>query len=176
MTRFMVLALALVVADSMLVSQSVVQAVMPAQANRGNITGHVWFDADCDGIKDAGEGNVPNAGVVQVVNTGSDHVLTPGDRAQTYYTDAQGHWQATLTPIGVDDLPVVFAIAVGEGTAAGLGYTVSPDGGDSILAGPTHASATFQVEAGVTKQVGEIGLCSLSTSQNIKVYLPMLQH
>lgn len=163
---------------SILLSQATAYAHQLAQVTRGNVAGHVWLDADCDGIKDTGEGNVANLGIVQLVNTGRDRILNPGDGAITAYTDVHGNWLATNQPVNdfLDGQPWLYAVAVGEGTAAGLGYKVSPESGDSILSGPTHASATFQVEAGVTKQMGEIGLCPLSAGQNIKIYLPMLQH
>ena len=158
-------------------SQPAIQAQQPAQVPEGAISGHVWFDANCDGRKDANEGNIANAGVVQLVNTGADRVLNTGDRAQTFYTDGEGNWQMTRVPVNwIDDQPTIWAIAVGEGSVAALGYKVSPEGGDSILSGSNHASPTFQLENGVTKPMGEIGLCLLLAGQSFKAYLPALQH
>ena len=145
----------------------------PVAIPEGNVAGHVWFDANCDGWKNGGEGDVPNTGIVQLVNTGADRVLTPGDRAQTFYTDSKGNWLMTRVPVDwIDDRPTVWAVAVGKGSAAALGYKPSPAGGDSILRGPEfgYASPTFQIQDGVTLQLGEIGVCPLP-----KALLPAIQ-
>jgi hypothetical protein len=144
----------------------------PAAVPKGNVAGHVWIDLNCDGIKDQGEGDAANLGIVQLVNTGNDRILNTGDQAQVYYTDAQGNWEARNRSINsvVDGQAIVFAIAVGKGSAAALGYRPSPEGKDTILKGPTFASATFQLQDGVTLNVGEIGVCPLP-----KVFLPSVR-
>lgn len=167
----------LIYASSILLSQPTILAQNPSQVALGYVSGHVWLDSDCDGIKESNESNVIHAGVVQVVNTGADRILNKGDMAQTYYTDSQGYWKTNQMPVNdFDNQPLLFAVAVGEGSAATLGYKVSPSGGDSILSGSNHASPTFQLQGGVTLQIGEIGLCPLSANQSFKVYLPTLQH
>jgi hypothetical protein len=163
----------LLCAGATLLAHPTVHAVEPVQSGRGNITGHVWLDNNCDGIKDIGEANVPNMGIVQLVNTGTDRVLNPGDHAQTLYTDAQGNWLATGVRVSdFDGIPSLWAVAVGKGSAALLGYKPSIPGGDNILRGPEfgYASETFQLQEGVTLQLGEIGVCPLP-----RLYLPVVQ-
>lgn len=143
----------------------------PAAAPAGTVIGHVWIDSNCDGIKDEGEGNAANLGIVQFVNTGLDRVLNTGDKAVVFHTDASGNWKGQNIPVNfIDDLPTVYAVAVGKGSAAALGYKPSPEGPDNILKGPTFASATFQLQDGQTLNVGEIGVCPLP-----KVFLPAVR-
>lgn len=164
--------LVLVCIASAFLFRPIVQAEQPIQVASGDIAGHVWLDTNCDGIKDTGEGDVPNTGIVQIVNTGADRVLNPGDRAQTYYTDAQGNWLVKSARVNdFDGQPIIRAVAVGKGSAALLGYKPSPPGGDNILRGPEfgYASETFQLQDGVTLQLGEIGVCPLP-----RVLLPVV--
>lgn len=169
MHRSLTLTIATIALSTLILVGSLLPSASYAADPRGAVIGHVWLDANCDGHKDAGEGDVPLVGIVQLVGTGKDRVLNPGDRAQTYYTDAQGSWEATNLRVNdIDDgQPLVYAVAVGTGTAMGLGYKVSPEGGDSILSGSSHASATFQLQDGQTIQMGEIGVCQLP-----RVFLP----
>ena len=166
-----------VITSSTLLSQPTVQA-QSADPGRGHVSGHVWLDSDCNGIKDADEGSVANTGIVQFIGTGDDRILNPGDHAITIYTDTEGNWTATDQRVyGIDDgLSLLYAVAVGEGTAAALRYKVSPEGGDSILTGPTHASPTFELVDGGTRMLGEIGVCPLLAGQKFKIYLPSMQH
>jgi hypothetical protein len=144
----------------------------PAAVPKGNVAGHVWIDTNCDGIKDQGEGDAANLGIVQLVNAGDDRVLNSGDRAETYFTDTKGNWEAKNRSVNhiLDGQPLVYAVAVGKGSAAALGYKPSPEGPDNILKGPTFASATFQLQDGQTLNVGEIGVCPLP-----KVFLPAVR-
>jgi hypothetical protein len=144
----------------------------PAAVPQGKVTGHVWLDLNCNGIKETGEGDASNLGIVQLVNTGRDRVLNTGDQAQVYYTDIDGNWETDLISVNdfLDGQPWVFAVAVGKGSAAALGYKPSPEGPDTILKGPTFASDTFQLHDGQTLNVGEIGVCPLP-----KVFLPSVR-
>jgi hypothetical protein len=144
----------------------------PAAVPKGNVAGHVWIDVNCDGVKNVGEGNASNLGIIQLVNTGDDRILNTGDQAQVYYTDSQGNWEAKNRSVNhiIDGQPYVYAVAVGKGSAAALGYRPSPEGPDTILKGPTFASDTFQLQDGQTLNVGEIGICPLP-----KVFLPSVR-
>jgi hypothetical protein len=144
----------------------------PAAVPTGKVAGHVWVDLNCNGVKEANEGNASNLGIVQLVNTGDDRILNAGDSARTYYTDQQGNWITNELSVNniFDGLPHVMAVAVGKGSAAALGYKPSPEGPDTILKGPTFASDTFQVHDGQTLNVGEIGVCPLP-----KVFLPSVR-
>lgn len=163
------LALALGLSSSAFASPS--EPLEPAAVPQGKVSGHVWIDTNCNGVKEASEGNAVNLGIVQVVNTGDDRVLNSGDSARTYYTDQQGNWITNDLSVNniFDGQPHVMAVAVGKGSAAALGYRPSPEGPDTILKGPTFASATFQLQDGVTLNVGEIGVCPLP-----KVFLPSI--
>jgi hypothetical protein len=144
----------------------------PAAAPSATVTGHVWVDANCNGIKEVSEGNAAHFGIVQFINTGNDRVLNTGDKGLLLHTDANGNWKATNVRVFhlIDEKPLVYAVAVGKGSAAALGYKPSPEGPDTILKGPTFASDTFQVHDGQTLNVGEIGICPLP-----KVFLPSVR-
>lgn len=144
----------------------------PAAIPEGDVIGHVWVDTNCDGVKDPNEGVAANLGIVQFVNTGRDRILNKGDSAMVRHTDEQGNWKVRNQPVNdfLDGQPMVYAVAVGVGSAAALGYKPSPEGKDTILKGPTFASATFQVQDGQTLNVGEIGVCPLP-----KVFLPAVR-
>jgi hypothetical protein len=171
--RFLTI-LSLVIAMDLSVSAfaAPLESVEPAAVARGDVAGSVWIDMNCNGIKEIGEAPAANLRIVQLVHTGDDRMLNAGDKASVHTTDAQGNWIATGVRVNLitDEQPALYAIAVGKGSAAVLGYKPSPEGPDTILKGPTFASDTFQLHDGQTLNVGEIGVCPLP-----KVFLPSVR-
>lgn len=147
----------------------------PSATGTAEVRGSVWVDTNCDGWKGAGEPPLANSPIVQFINTGPDHVLTPGDKGFTFGTDANGNWDAGKGSIDdFDGVPYVLAVAVGKGSAASLGYKPSPTGADSILSGPpNYASATFSLTKDEVHQLGPIGVCPLDFGLSYHAYLPL---
>jgi hypothetical protein len=147
----------------------------PSATGTAEVRGSVWVDSDCDGWKESGEPPLANSPIVQFINAGPDRVLNTGDTGQRYFTDANGNWATDLVPIGdFDGIDMVFAVAVGPGSAAALGYRPSPPDRDSMLSGPPfYASATFTLVKDEIQQLGPIGVCPLDAGLNYHAYLPL---
>jgi hypothetical protein len=150
----------------------------PSATGTAEVRGSVWVDTDCDGWKEPGEPPLANSPIVQFINAGPDRVLNTGDKGQRYFTDESGDWATELVPIGdFDGVDMVFAVAVGRGSSADLGYKPTPSGGDSILSGaPFYASSPFSLVQDEIRQLGPIGVCPLDAGLNYHAYLPLTIH